>query len=177
MSSPKPLGPANRWVPHVSHLRRGKYLALACATLFAVSAHADLPSFLQHIIGASTVESALFRAMHLPQADVLYPRPPREATHQLAALIDRASTDASLYALRARSAEQSLDFTAAESDWKTYATHAPDAVAAWTSRMRSPHSHKRPRPRHCLPSASSALHNSAHGASLSAPSPSKPIKA
>jgi hypothetical protein len=115
--------------PPKSRLRRALvFAAAACLTL--PTAHADLPPFLQHVIGASSVEAALFRLMSLPQLQALYPRPPKEARQQLSTLIAQTPADASLYALRARSEEQSLDFALAESDWKFYAAHALPADPA-----------------------------------------------
>ena len=92
-------------------------LALALAV---TTAQATLPPWLQHVIGASSAESALYRLMHLPGADSLYPRPPKESQTQLATLI-AAKPDPDLYALRARADEQALDLPTAESDWKLYA--------------------------------------------------------
>ena len=104
-------------------------LALAILTIPA-TAGATLPAWLQHIVGASTLESALFRAMQLPAVQTLYPRPPKEAQTALAQLIAANPSDADLYQLRARADEQALDEAAAESDWKLYTTHAADPIAA-----------------------------------------------
>jgi hypothetical protein len=84
---------------------------------------------MQHIVGASSVESALYRAMQLPAVQALYPRPPKEAATQLSQLIASAPGNAELYQLRARAEEQALDETTAEADWKLYVAHAPDPVA------------------------------------------------
>ena len=111
------------------HLRV-RVAAAAALLAVAVSAHATLPAWLQHIVGASTMEAALYRVMHLPGADVLYPRPPKEAQGELAAQISTSPDQAELYALRARSDEAALDIAAAESDWKLYAAHSKDAPAA-----------------------------------------------
>lgn len=94
------------------------------------AANATLPDWMQHIVGASSVESALYRAMQLPQVQALYPRPPKEAAAQLEQLIAATPGKAELYQLRARADEQALDAGAAESDWKLYVAHAPDPVAA-----------------------------------------------
>ena len=45
-------------------------------------------------------------------------RPPKETRPELSKLIGAAPNDAELYSLRALEAEQQLDFTAAEADWK-----------------------------------------------------------
>ena len=85
---------------------------------------------MQQVVGASTIESALYRMMQLPGLSTLYPRPPAEARTELSALLSKTPTDPELYALRAHADEQSLDFPAAESDWKAYTTHAKDIPAA-----------------------------------------------
>jgi tetratricopeptide (TPR) repeat protein len=112
--------------PTSSHL--GCKTALFALVLLAIpwSAHAELPLWLQHIVGSSTIESALYRAMQLPSLKALYPRPPRESQTELAHRITATPDDAGLYQLRARADEQALDEAAAEADWKLYATHATD---------------------------------------------------
>ena len=116
-------------------LRSHRLLACACALCvllaFAATAQADLPPWLQHLVGASTGEAALYRLMHLPSTDILYPRPPREAQQELAKAV-LAKPDPALYALRAQVDEQALDEPAAEADWKHYAQAAntPEARLA-----------------------------------------------
>jgi len=78
---------------------------------------------MQSIVSASTIESALYRAMDIPGLRTLYPRPPAEAQTQLNALL-ATNQDAQLYALRAHVDEDALDFTAAEQDWKAFAAHS-----------------------------------------------------
>ena len=140
MSSPKFFGLSTNRQPIIPIPGQGTeaqkrsrvrlFLTLAAAACLIIpAARADLPAFLQHVIGASSVEAALFRLMALPQLQVLYPRPPKEAAGQLSNLIAASPADPELYALRARTNEQSLDFAAAESDWKTYAAHAHDPIA------------------------------------------------
>ena len=118
-------------VPH-DHLRKAKVIVglLTVSLLTATTARATLPPWLQHIIGASTIESALYRAMPLPTASTLYPRPPKESQAELSALIKSTPNQADLYQLRARADEQVLDETAAEADWKQYAARAEDTVPA-----------------------------------------------
>jgi hypothetical protein len=103
---------------------------LTLAILSATTVRATLPPWLQHVVGASTLESALFRAMQLPGVQALYPRPPKEAQSELANLIARTPNDAQLYALRAQTDEAALDFTSAEADWKQAIPHAQDPVSA-----------------------------------------------
>jgi hypothetical protein len=111
-------------------LRTSTALVLAALILTPLTARAILPDWLQHIIGSSTIEAALYRTMHLPEADTLYPRPPKEAQSELARLIGSTPDNAELYQLRARTDEQALDERAAEADWKLYGAHAKDHAAA-----------------------------------------------
>ena len=105
-------------------------LGLGAALLLAggATAGATLPPWLQHIVGASGAESALYRVMQLPGVQTLFPRPPKEAQGELNSLI-QAKPEVSLYALRARADEQALDETAAEADWKLYAEKAGTSKA------------------------------------------------
>ncbi|HEY5057107.1 MAG TPA: hypothetical protein VII58_13160 [Acidobacteriaceae bacterium] len=129
MSSRKTARNAVRLLRHADP----RHLTGACLLLGAfavpIAANATFPKWLQHIVGASTVESALYRAMQLPAIQALYPRPPKEAAAELSKLIAASSNDAELYQLRARADEQALDEAAAESDWKLYVAHAPDPTA------------------------------------------------
>jgi tetratricopeptide (TPR) repeat protein len=95
-----------------------------------IAARATFAGWVQHILGASAVESALYCAMQLPATQALYPRPPKEAQSELSRLIAADAGNAELYQLRARTDEQALSEAAAESDWKLYAAHAPDPIAA-----------------------------------------------
>lgn len=109
---------------------RVSIVAAVTTGVLAATAHADLPAWMQQVVGASSIEAALYRVMQLPGAGTLYPRPPAEAREELSTLVAKAPADADLYALRAHADEQALDFTAAEADWKTYTSHAKDVVAA-----------------------------------------------
>ncbi|SNT21496.1 hypothetical protein SAMN05421770_105203 [Granulicella rosea] len=109
-----------------------KAAASVCASLLicaTVEARADLPGWMQHVLGASTFEAALYRAFDLPGVKVLYPRPPKEAQAELQRLT-QADAKAELYTLKALTDEQALDFGAAEADWKTYVAKAADTGAA-----------------------------------------------
>ena len=75
------------------------------------------------------MEAALYRWMPMPVSKVFGLRPPREATPLLSELIQRQPS-AELYSLRALNEEASLDFAAAEADWKRYAEAAPDRTKA-----------------------------------------------
>ncbi len=98
--------------------------------LVAWQARADLPRWMQDAVSGSAIEAALYRAMEIPAAKALYPRPPKEAQGELNGLIAKAPAQAELYSLRAMEEERALDFTAAEKDWKTYATRAKDRLDA-----------------------------------------------
>jgi cytochrome c-type biogenesis protein CcmH/NrfG len=104
--------------------------AVLCAVFASAKANATLPPWMQHIVGASTIESALYRVMQLPAAKISYPRPPKEASSELAQQISAHPDEAELYELKARAEEQALNPTAAEADWKLNVSHAHDPVAA-----------------------------------------------
>jgi hypothetical protein len=98
---------------------------IAAACLSAGAA----PEWLQHAIGGSAVEAALYRMMSLPGGDVLYPRPPAESVTELDKLM-AAHQNAALHSLRARQEEQALQFDKAEADWKAYVDDSPNHVDA-----------------------------------------------
>jgi hypothetical protein len=96
----------------------------------AFCARGELPAWMRDVVASSAIESALYRLMELPGLSVLYPRPPAEARGELSTLVAKTPADTELYALRARADEQSLDFTAAQSDWKLYVAHSQDTSIA-----------------------------------------------
>lgn len=79
----------------------------------------------KNVESSSTIEAALYRLMPMPMAKVMGLRPPKEAVPLLGDLIQKQPT-AELYSLRAMNEEASLDFSAAESDWKKYVELSPD---------------------------------------------------
>ena len=103
-------------------------LSTMCVTGFY--ARADLPLWMQTAISGSAIEAALYRAMDLPGVKTLYPRPSAEARGELNGLLKSKPDAAQLYALRAHSEEQALDFSAAEQDWKAFVAHSADKQAA-----------------------------------------------
>ena len=103
-------------------------VAIACGCVWR--AGAVLPAWMQTVVGGSAIEAALFRVMDVPGMSVLYPRPPAEAVPALNELVKKTPADAQLYALRAHTEEQALDFAGAERDWKAAVAHAQDAAAA-----------------------------------------------
>ena len=98
------------------------------AALVAVAGRAELAQWVQHIPGASALESVFFRDVAMPAGVVKSRRPPRETVAELTKQIAAAPSRADLVTLRAHEAELNLDFTTAEQDWKTYARLA---VTRW----------------------------------------------
>ena len=110
--------------------RRASKLALTgtLALVCAVSALAELPSWIRNIEASSALEAVFFRMMSLPAGAVLFRRPPKETGPALADLIKSQPRNAELYSLRALEDEQELDFIAAESDWKSYVDNSSDKI-------------------------------------------------
>ena len=97
---------------------------------FSLSARSELPSWIRNIDSGSTIEAVFFRMMSLPNGAVAFRRPPSETRPALTDLIKNQPHDAELYSLRALEDEQQLDFTAAESDWKSYLDNSSDKISA-----------------------------------------------
>jgi hypothetical protein len=93
-------------------------------------ARGALPEWIRNVEARTEIEAAFFRTMPLPGGDVLFRRPPAETRAALGAIITKQPKDAELYSLRALEDEQQLDFMAAETDWKSYATNAADPTEA-----------------------------------------------
>ncbi|MFI5111084.1 MAG: tetratricopeptide repeat protein, partial [Terriglobales bacterium] len=113
--------------------RRTRLLALAVLVLaigWTISAPGELPSWIRNLEASSALEGVFFRMMSLPGGAVLFRRPPRETRPALAGLIKSQPRNADLYSLRALEDEQQLDFSAAESDWKSYVDRASDKTGA-----------------------------------------------
>ena len=111
--------------------RRGAFLCAAVVVCACVlHAGAALPAWVQTVVGGSPIEAALFRMMEVPGMSVLYPRPPAEAVQGLNELVKKIPADVQLYVLRAHAEEESLDFVAAEKDWKAAVAHAQDVADA-----------------------------------------------
>lgn len=116
-------------------LFRSRISLLASATglvlcVAAVHVRADLAPWMQSVISGSAIEAALYRAMDLPGVHALFPRPPAEARRELDKLVSAGPASAELYALRAHTEEQSLDFASAERDWKSFVDHSEDKATA-----------------------------------------------
>ena len=112
------------------NLRRSLHLAVFLFTAgWMMLAWGDLPSWIRNIEAGTAIESAIFRSMSLPGGAVLFRRPPSETRPALSELIKAQPNSADLYSLRALEDEQQLDFTAAESDWKSYADNTSSHAA------------------------------------------------
>lgn len=125
-------------------------LAISLALLGAcVAVRADLGRWIQDI-APSRLQAVFFRPVVMPGGPVSMRRPPQETRAELSRLISTAPNDADLYALRAREAEQQLDFTAAENDWKKHVELASNKPAAELNQARlslADFYHRRLRPR------------------------------
>jgi tetratricopeptide (TPR) repeat protein len=116
-----------------STARRRRLFALAVfvsAIGCTLSALAELPAWIRNLDAGSAVEAVFFRMMSLPNGAVAFHRPPRETRSALTDLIKTEPRNADLYSLRALEDEQQLDFTAAESDWKSYVDNSSDKISA-----------------------------------------------
>jgi Flp pilus assembly protein TadD len=100
---------------------------------WGLAAAGSLPSWIANTQAGSDLERVFFRAMALPDGNVLYRRLPAETTAALGELLQKNGSNAELYSLRALEEEQRLDFPAAEADWKLYlakSANKPDAQLA-----------------------------------------------
>jgi tetratricopeptide (TPR) repeat protein len=91
-------------------------------------AQARLPEWVRHIEASSPLRDAFFRLVAMPGGAVRAERPPQETRVALSELIRAQPEQADLYSLRAHEAERQLDFSAAEEDWKEYASRVADPV-------------------------------------------------
>ncbi len=111
--------------------RKSCVLALASAAAVLVL-HAELPFWAQETIVSTPLETALFRIMGLPDGVVMHLRPPWESRAHLGKLIQQASREAGLYAIRAREEERLQDYAAAEADWRQAASNSRDKLTSLT---------------------------------------------
>jgi Flp pilus assembly protein TadD len=114
-----------------------KYRTAAAVVILAavcvVTTKGELPSWIRNIEAKTEIERAFFRAMRLPDGEILFRRPPAETRPALAELIQQKPGTAELYSLKALEDERQLDFAAAEQDWKLHAAKSankPDAQLA-----------------------------------------------
>jgi cellulose synthase operon protein C len=82
----------------------------------------------KNVEAGSAIEAALYKLMPVGASKILGLRPPREAVTLLDSLVRKQPT-AELYSLKAMNEEASLDFAAAEADWKKYSEAATDRIA------------------------------------------------
>lgn len=108
---------------------RCAWIAAGTLLVLTLAARADLARWVQDIDAASALRAVFFRTVPLPSGTVTVRRPPRETREELTKLLATKPTDADWLALRAREAEQQLDFTAAEADWKRQARSANGNLA------------------------------------------------
>ncbi len=107
--------------------RRAFIAAFALAIVSAgIGVRAELPQWLQSLEAANVLNGAFFRSVPMPAGPVLARRSPREAREKLTQLVTAAPSNAELYLMRARAAEEQLQFAAAEADWRAYARLSPD---------------------------------------------------
>jgi len=102
----------------------------AAACLIAVSALAELPSWIRNTEAGSALEAVFFRMMPMSGKAVAFRRPPAETRPALTELIKAQPHNAELYSLRALEDEQQLDLVDAEADWKTYVANSSDKTNA-----------------------------------------------
>jgi cellulose synthase operon protein C len=115
--------------------RVARPLLLALAALVvsvgsAVTALGALPFWIRNLEASSALEAVFFRMMSLPGGNVPFRRPPRETRPALSDLLKTQPRNSELYSLRALEDEQQLDFTAAESDWKSYVDNSSEKIGA-----------------------------------------------
>jgi predicted Zn-dependent protease len=116
-----------------SRRKRTTCIALSLALIFlalASHARAELASWLRNIEAGSSLEAVFFRLMALPNAEVLFRRPPSETRPALTELLRKQPDNEELYALRALEDEQQLDNVSAEADWKNYLSKSRDKPGA-----------------------------------------------
>ena len=119
-------------------------LILAAAGLCALSLHAELGEWVEHLAVESGLQRVFFRTVSLPSGPIDARRPPAETRPALTELIAAKPGNAELYRLRASEAELSLDFVAAETDWRKYAQLHADHAAGFLALADFYHRRLRP---------------------------------
>ncbi len=92
-------------------------------------ARGDLEEWVQNIEGSGRLEAVFFKALPLPGGPVTVRRSPAESRSVLDELVAKTPSDAELLLMRARVAEEQLDFASAEADWRKRAETLPDKAA------------------------------------------------
>jgi cellulose synthase operon protein C len=103
---------------------------LATMAASATLAWAGLGEWVQTLRNDAATQHALFRPMAMPSGLVDVRRPPSESRPELSKLIAAQPANADLRRLRASEAELSMDYIAAEADWREYARLATDHAGA-----------------------------------------------
>lgn len=110
--------------------RRLLLAALAFILLSAgIVTRAQLEHWAQNVEGGGPFDLALFRPVIMPSGVVMARRAPKDSRALLDHMVSKSPNNPEVFLMRARVDEESLDFTAAESDWKKYATLLPDPAA------------------------------------------------
>jgi len=108
-------------------LRRFALAVVACFLLSAsIVTRAQLERWAQNVEAGGVFDLALFRSVIMPSGVVTARRSPRDSRALLDQMAAKSPSNAELYLMRARVDEELLNFTAAEADWKRYATLLPD---------------------------------------------------
>ena len=105
-------------------------LVVAVGACFLLSAgivgRAELERWAQNVEGVGGFDLALFRSVIMPSGVVKARREPGDSRALLDQMAAKSPNNAELYLMRARVDEESLDFSAAEADWKKRAALLPD---------------------------------------------------
>ena len=97
---------------------------------WTIAVRAELQEWMQNVDAASRLNNVFFQSLPMPGGPIVAPRSPREMRASLTRLIQNAPSDAELFQMRARAAEQQLQFAAAEADWQKYAEVSGDKAGA-----------------------------------------------
>lgn len=108
----------------------GAAAAVAALLAGAFAAHGALDPWVENLEAGNKLEAVFFKAFPLLTGTVAARRPPQETRAELSKLIADSPGQADLYSLRALEAEQQLDYTAAEADWKKYVELSKDKAGA-----------------------------------------------
>ena len=112
--------------PFFGHVAVGLAALAIVASTFGL--RAELPEWVRNVETGGRWHDAIFRTLPTPAGPVEVRRSPADA-HDALAAVPAGATDRDLLALRARAAEEKLDFAAAEADWKAYASASTDVGA------------------------------------------------
>jgi predicted Zn-dependent protease len=103
---------------------------LLLIAVFALTAYAEAPNWVQWLPGTSPAISALYRMVPSLGGSIPVRRPPKETAPQLAMLSAGTPSDTELIAATAREYESLLDFKNAEDRWKLLDSVSSDRVAS-----------------------------------------------